>query len=307
MKNAESQQLTPLVSVSLVTYNHAPYIAKAIDSILAQETDFPVEICIGEDHSSDGTREICQRYAEQYPDQIRLFLRERKDVIYIDGFPTGRFNWMETLKACQGKYIAVLEGDDYWCDPRKLQMQVDFLEANPEFNVCAHRTWIKTLPSEALECLNTQRGLDKIKRDYLTMWDYVMRPTPFHTSATVVRRLLDGPFPPLMKSAIVGDLPFTILHIRDKKIKVFDDYMSVRVKMESGLSSQGRFNPDYNLSRMRRTYWQFALYFRNRLSFIFLLRTAQYTWRLTRHRIGKVLRRWTPWIANRLRPTNSGN
>ena len=83
---------TPLVTVSIVTYNHRPYIEQAIDSVLMQETTFPFEICLGEDESTDGTREICREYAARHPDRIRLFLRSRKDVIHIFGHATGRQN-----------------------------------------------------------------------------------------------------------------------------------------------------------------------------------------------------------------------
>ena len=136
-------QKQPLVSIICVTYNHEKYIEKAIQSFLAQETDFPYEICIGEDNSTDKTREICQKYADENPDKIRLFLRERKDVIYYNGRPTGRYNFLETLKASRGKYIALCEGDDFWNHHQKLQFQVDFLEKNPEYSLAAHAVHIE--------------------------------------------------------------------------------------------------------------------------------------------------------------------
>ena len=107
-----------------------------------QKTDFPFEICLGEDESNDGTREICQEYAGKYPEIIRLFLRNRKDVIYFNGHAVGHYNVMETLKQCNGKYIAICAGDDYWTDPYKLQKQVDFLEANPEYVLAGHKVQV---------------------------------------------------------------------------------------------------------------------------------------------------------------------
>src|SRR5689334_382568 len=89
----------PLVSAIVLTYQHAPYISQCLESILMQQTNFPFEIIVGEDESSDGTREICEKFAENYPDKIRLFLRSRKDVIYYNGSPTGRYNFLENLKA----------------------------------------------------------------------------------------------------------------------------------------------------------------------------------------------------------------
>jgi glycosyltransferase involved in cell wall biosynthesis len=125
----------PLVSVCVVTYQHVNYIRQCLDGILNQRVNFDFELLIGEDDSTDGTREICLEYAERYPSRVRLFLRSRKDVIYLNNLPTGRFNFTQTYLATRGKYVALCEGDDYWTDPDKLQMQVNFLEQNPEFSL----------------------------------------------------------------------------------------------------------------------------------------------------------------------------
>jgi len=128
----------PLLSVHLITYNHAAYIAECLDGILAQQTTFPFEIVVGEDGSLDGTREICMQYAEKYPDKIRLFLRDRNISVLKQDGQTVYFNGKLTLKACRGKYIGICEGDDYWTDPLKLQQQVDFLESNPDYSLTFH-------------------------------------------------------------------------------------------------------------------------------------------------------------------------
>lgn len=127
---------TPLVSVCVQTYQQASYIKECIEGILMQKTTFPFEILLGEDDSSDKTREICIEYAKNYPDIIRLFLHDRANVIYISGNPTGRFNFLYNLSQARGKYIALCEGDDYWTDPLKLQKQVDFLQNSTEFSAC---------------------------------------------------------------------------------------------------------------------------------------------------------------------------
>jgi glycosyltransferase involved in cell wall biosynthesis len=128
----------PLVSVCVVTYNHAPYIEKAISSALAQRGNFDLEICIGEDDSTDGTRALCEQLAQQHPETIRLFKRSRNQVIHQDGKPTGIFNFLETLKSCRGKYIALLEGDDYWTFEGKLNAQIQYLEGNATCSGCFH-------------------------------------------------------------------------------------------------------------------------------------------------------------------------
>ena len=123
----------PLVSVCVQTYQHANYIRQCLDGILMQQTDFPFEILLGEDCSTDGTREICLEYAQKHPDKIRLFLHDRANNIAINGTPTGRFNFLFNLYTAQGRYVALCEGDDYWTDSLKLQKQVDFLEENKDY------------------------------------------------------------------------------------------------------------------------------------------------------------------------------
>jgi glycosyltransferase involved in cell wall biosynthesis len=142
MVSSRNNLNNPIVSVCVQTYQHASYIRDALDGILMQKTDFAFEILLGEDESTDGTREICIEYAEKYHGKIRLFLNSRKNVIHINGLPTGRRNFMNNLKNARGKYIALLPGDDYWTDPHKLQKQVDFLEANPDFVICFHNVMV---------------------------------------------------------------------------------------------------------------------------------------------------------------------
>lgn len=118
----------PLVSVCCITFNHAPYIRQAMDSFLAQETDFDYEIVVHDDCSTDGTADILRSYAETNPGRVRLILqpenvysRGERDIFRNVVFPVAR-----------GSYLAICEGDDYWTDPRKLQKQVDYMEANPD-------------------------------------------------------------------------------------------------------------------------------------------------------------------------------
>jgi len=128
----------PTVSVAVQTFQHSSYIKQCLDSILMQKTSFQYEILIGEDESNDGTREICIEYAKRHPRKIKLFLHSRKNTIYINGKPTGRYNFVYNLSHAKGKYIALCEGDDYWTDPNKLQKQVDILEKNEDCIACHH-------------------------------------------------------------------------------------------------------------------------------------------------------------------------
>jgi glycosyltransferase involved in cell wall biosynthesis len=125
----------PLVSICIVTYQHVDFIAQCLDSVLMQKTNFSYEIILGEDESTDGTREICIDYAKKYPDKIRLFLHSRENNIKINNTPTGRFNFLYGLSQARGKYIALLDGDDLWINNLKLKKQVDILESNTSYGL----------------------------------------------------------------------------------------------------------------------------------------------------------------------------
>lgn len=125
---------TPLVSICSITYNHAPFIRQCLDGFLMQQCNFPIEIIINDDCSTDGTTEIIREYAEKYPDKIFPIFHEEN--LYSQGV-RGMFQKFVYPKA-RGKYIALCEGDDYWTDPLKLQKQVDFLESHHECSMCFH-------------------------------------------------------------------------------------------------------------------------------------------------------------------------
>lgn len=114
----------------MTTYNHEAYLAQAIESVLAQQTSFGVELVLGDDCSTDSTAAICREYAEKYPGRVR-FVTGQRNVGW-------RANYLRTFEACRGKYVAYCDGDDWWSDPRKLQMQADLLESDPRAG-CAIR------------------------------------------------------------------------------------------------------------------------------------------------------------------------
>jgi glycosyltransferase involved in cell wall biosynthesis len=122
----------PILSVCLITYNHKKFIAQSIESVLNQKINFVFELIIADDFSTDGTTEIVQKYAHDYPNVIRQLSRT-KNIGPAE-------NFIELLASATGKYIAYIEGDDYWSDPLKLQKQVDFLEANEAYVGCFHNS-----------------------------------------------------------------------------------------------------------------------------------------------------------------------
>src|SRR5271157_958173 len=128
------ENIPPLVAVFMVTYNHEQFIAQAIESVMMQKTNFPYKLFIGEDCSTDGTADICRNLKSKYKDRIELHINQKN----LGASP----NSNQLLEVCYrsgAKYVALLEGDDYWTDKQKLQIQVAFLEANPEYGSCCHR------------------------------------------------------------------------------------------------------------------------------------------------------------------------
>lgn len=120
------------VSIYVPTYNHENYIVRALDSILMQQTSYSMEVFVGEDCSTDGTRQVLQEWERQHPGCFTILYREKN----MHGSPCS--NAMDLKLRCKGKYILCLEGDDFWTDPKKLQKQVDFLENHPQYYACAH-------------------------------------------------------------------------------------------------------------------------------------------------------------------------
>jgi glycosyltransferase involved in cell wall biosynthesis len=120
----------PRATVILTTFNHEQWIGQAIDSVLRQATAFSVEFIVREDFSSDRTRDIVLAYAHQYPGRISLELSEANAY--------SRAAWLQSIANARAPYVALLDGDDFWTDDRKLQRQVEFLEEHPECSMCVH-------------------------------------------------------------------------------------------------------------------------------------------------------------------------
>jgi len=205
----------PEVSVCLITYNHAPHIRECLDSILMQETSFPYEICIGEDGSTDGTREICIEYAERHPDRIRLILRSQSEPGRETYAAQGNYNYVETLKVCWGRYFADMDGDDAWLDPLKLQKQFDAMESDPSLSLvhsdCA--VYDETSGKMVSQHLQRDRNIahvvdsnpSRFMYDVLTSRYKIMTCSVF-TRSSAVRAVIDEA-PGLFREYANGDVP----------------------------------------------------------------------------------------------------
>lgn len=137
----------PLVAIQCITYNHENYLRDALEGFLMQKTDFPFVVIVHEDVSTDGTAAVLREYAEKYPDIILPIFEEENQYSKPDGSLSRILD--AALKATGAKYIALCEGDDYWIAPDKLQRQVDFLEAHPDYS--ASYTAFKTVDEKGNE------------------------------------------------------------------------------------------------------------------------------------------------------------
>jgi glycosyltransferase involved in cell wall biosynthesis len=239
--------LDVLVSVCLTTYNQEGYIRQALDSILIQQTDFAYEICVGEDDSTDRTRAICIEYVEKHPDRIRLFLRKKEDKIFINSIMTGRFNGLETLCACRGKYIAMLEGDDYWTDPLKLQKQVELMESDPLISLAGHNS--KVVEDDGVT----------VTGDYCKfqpqIWETGQQVGAyhFHTGSYMMRRdLVEMWISSGAMHVYNGDSAMYWLASTLGKIAYIGDFMSVKRVQAEGISS--RFLSDEKTATIRHRF-----------------------------------------------------
>jgi len=152
----------------MITYNHEPYITQAIEGVLMQKTDFPFELVIGEDCSTDGTRERVLAYQKKYPGIIRVITSKQNVGMKKNG--------RRTEQACNGKYIAFCEGDDYWHNPNKLQLQVNYLETHPKCGlVCSDYDVYNTTTNKHIKNYVKYRQL--IFPDKPQLIDFLIRDT----------------------------------------------------------------------------------------------------------------------------------
>ena len=182
------------ISCHVITYNHANYIEKCINSILSQKTKYDFEIVIGDDLSTDGTRDIIQSYREKFPEIIKLNLRSERGT----GIP-GKENFLSTLALCEGEYITLCDGDDYWTDTLKLHKQVSFLELHSEYVLNFHPIKILEKNGEL-----TDDYITKVPEYYDSIEDLAILGNYIHTPSVMFRNIL-GELPEEMILSPIGD------------------------------------------------------------------------------------------------------
>jgi glycosyltransferase involved in cell wall biosynthesis len=210
----------PLVSICCLTYNHGPYIHDAIEGFLIQKTSFPFEILIHDDASTDGTADIISEYEAKYPDIIKPIYQKENQ--YSKGI---KINATYQFPRARGKYIALCEGDDYWTDAKKLQMQVDFLESNPEFSMCFHNALV--IYQDLDKSPHRFNHIEKSQEiDLETLIDDWIVPT-----ASILFRKSILPIPDWANQIYSGDMTLALIAYDKGKIFFINEMMSVYRKL----------------------------------------------------------------------------
>jgi glycosyltransferase involved in cell wall biosynthesis len=238
----------PTVDILMMTYNHEKYIAQAIDGVLMQKTSFPFRLIIGEDFSTDKTREICLEYAEKHMDIIQLIRRDKNVGPYQ--------NFVEIYNQCTAPYIALCEGDDYWTNEHKLQKQVDFLEAHEEYIICFHR--VEELKQDGSKTLSNkeQKQVTDI-HDLIHGW-YM------NTASYMFKNQKKIQFPRWFFNVKATDLCFHILIAEDGgKIFYTNEVMAVYRRHEGGVTDE-KADYIYHLRKNIPFYKEMINYFSGR-------------------------------------------
>jgi len=208
----------PLVSVLILSYNHEKYIRDAIEGCLDQKTDFPYEIIIHDDASTDETAKIIKEYAKKYPELIIPILQSENQYSKGDKI----INTI-MIPISKGKYIAFCEGDDYWCAQEKLQIQVEIMEKQPEISMCFH--------ANKQIFLTTNKAINRYYHDgnrYFNNSDVISLGGRFYHMATcLVRKDIFEDIPSWYYLASVGDIPLALLAGQKGKLFYLDQIMSV--------------------------------------------------------------------------------
>jgi glycosyltransferase involved in cell wall biosynthesis len=250
------------LSVMMVTYNHERFIAQALMSVLSQRVNFDYEIVVGEDCSTDGTRDILMDFCRRFPDRIVPLLRNRN---------IGAMRNAEaTFAACRGQYVALLEGDDYWTCEDKLQRQVDFLDAHPDCAICCSRAQVANEGGMSSGTLRARSGGIFPALPNSTLAEEVsglLPVTPRAAGTYTVEDLLEenfimsctlvyrwggiAPFPSWFCRLGLGDLPRHAMVVNQSTIELLDDCMAVYRVHSGGIwSSQDQTSQAREHARM---------------------------------------------------------
>ncbi len=242
----------PLVSVLVITYNQERLIARCLDSVLAQVTNFPVEVLVHDDASSDGTVAVLRDYSSRYPDIIRLVLQTENQ------YSQGRKIKPSLHSLVRGRYIAYCDGDDYWLNPAKLDRQVAFLADHPDYVLSFHDAIIVDADGELIRSSYLRRPRDR--RDYDADELRVLKRSGHMLFGTVMHRNVGLVFPPEYYLVRNGDhfMPRLLATHGGAKFQPDAGPLAYRHHAGGSWSSSGK---SQRLRRHLQTYLQIANYF----------------------------------------------
>lgn len=208
----ETRENLPLVSIRCTVYNHDKYLEDCLNGFLIQKTTFPFEVFIHDDASTDSSASIIRKYVSKYPKIFKPFYEKENQYSKNDG-SFRKITWNPNY--LQGKYIAICEGDDYWTDPHKLQMQVDWLEAHPEYSMCCSNAFIQS-------STRTLSGARYWKDCNISIMDMIRGRSCFiQTSTFLIRKKLLDFYPEYCKKCYIGDYPLQIWAAFNGKVRYF--------------------------------------------------------------------------------------
>lgn len=284
--NKEKIIKNPTVSVITLVYYHQNTIKQCLDSILAQRTDFGVELIIGEDCSTDSSMEIISEYLAQYPEMIRVITAE-KNVGMIA-------NTNRCYNACRGKFIALCEGDDYWIDPYKLQKQFDYMEKHSNCSLCFH-AHERVYAKNSLNCASYPKFKSSNGIYYLR--HLIAGGGGFMATNSMFFRNSDCSKMPLwMKNYDIGDLPLMLWLGSRGYTYYINEVMSAYRISSSGSWSEKQDNRGVKQTIVGymegcRMWWDFFKWQKGRYIPQFLYRFAMRTYVCLRSVVHKILKK----------------
>lgn len=219
----------PKVSILCTAYNHGAYIRAALEGFVSQVTDFPFEVVVHDDASTDGTADIIREYEQLYPQIVRPIYQTENQYSRERGRVTRLVH-----AAARGTYLAMCEGDDYWIDPHKLQDQVKMLEADSTLSACFSDAWSET--DGVRTSFQPDVGGIVGPRASIGLEDLVME-NFIPTATLVMRRDRVIPQPPELWNAPAGDWIISVHLARQGRIAFLDRKTAVRRRHAGGVIS----------------------------------------------------------------------
>ena len=221
----------------MITFRHESFIKEAIEGVLMQEGEFDLELIIADDCSPDSTSEVVRQFLDNHP--RREWIKYKKHEHNIGMMP----NFIYSLKAAKGDYIALCEGDDYWTDTFKLQKQLDFLEKHEDFVLSFHNVFK----------LNDSTGESVLFREYkddtysgVDMFDSWLIPT----ASVLFRNVLPAEFPPYFEKATHGDFALFMMLSQHGKLGYLDEAMAIYRISDVGVTQTGFKGIHHNLAHV---------------------------------------------------------